>query len=275
MKKLLISAILITAMLMSMSVPAFAFNYNFSSGANQNDVFGRPTSTDALVSPDPMSENVRRNKDAAHNPPPFGTGSGNIPTSQASLHHNNSPQFSGTTGTPSMSVSYSSNLPPAPSGSVSPVTGSDFGGMLPSTSLHSSDILHTLPLFFPDGSVGTLSIPRLNLTVKVYEGETMENMRIGVGRFEFTSAWDGNVGIAGHNRGVPDAIGGIKNFVNGDRIIYTTRYGVRTYEMFNKQQIADTDYSLLGWSDTNILTLITCVENVPSMRLAVQFREIK
>jgi len=273
MKKFLISAILTIAMLMSMSVPAFAFNYNFSGGANQNDVFGSPTSTDALVSPDPMSENVRRNKDVAHNPPPFGAGSGSIATDQASLYHNNAPQFSGTSGTPSVSVSYSSNLPPAPSGSVSPVTGSDFGGMLPSTSLHSSDILHTLPLFYADGSIGTLSIPKLNLTVKVYEGETLDNMRIGLGRFEFTSAWDGNVGIAGHNRGVPFAIGGVKDLKNGDEIIFTTMYGTRVYEVFDRKQITDADYSYLGWSDENIITIITCVENTPGMRWCVRERE--
>jgi sortase (surface protein transpeptidase) len=46
-------------------------------------------------------------------------------------------------------------------------------------------------------------------------------MKIGVGHFEFTSAWDGNVGISGHNRGVPAAIGGIKDLKNGDEIIYS------------------------------------------------------
>jgi sortase A len=146
--------------------------------------------------------------------------------------------------------------------------------MLPPTTINSPDILNTLPLYYDDGSVGTLHFPKLNLTVKVYEGETLENMRVGVGRFEFTSAWDGNVGVAGHNRGVPAAIGGIKDFANGEKIIYTTKYGTRTYEVYNIQQIADTDYSLLGWSEDNILTIITCVENTPNMRWAVQFREV-
>jgi sortase A len=291
MKKL-ISIFIAIIMFMSMSIPALAHNYQFSSGANNSDVFGKSTSTDALVSHDPLTDNTRRNKDAAYNPPPFGVGSGNIPTDQSSPYHENSRrQSGGTGGNFSMGVSYT---PINTGGSVSPMSVSyapinnsgspppptaganhDYSSMLPPTSVFSFDTLNIEPLYYEDGSIGTLHFPKLNLTVKVYEGETLENMRIGVGHFEFTSAWDGNVAIAGHNRGVPDAIGGIKNFVNGDRIIYTTRYGVRTYEMFNKQQISDTDYSLLGWSDTNILTLITCVENVPSMRLAVQFREIK
>ena len=277
MKKLF-SALLIAAVLMSMSVPAFAFspyNYNFSSGADYGDALGKPTSTDNLVSPDPMTENVRRNKDAAYFPPPYGVFSGNIPTDPSSLYHDNSPPHSGYTGNPSPSA-YSANTASdidSAGGSVSPNTGTDYGGLLPPTTVQSPDIVSTQAQFYADGSIGTLHIPKLNLTVTVYEGETLENMRTGVGHFEFTSAWDGNVGIAGHNRGVPAAIGGIKNLVNGDEIIYTTKYGTRTYEVFHKQQISDTDYSNLGWSDTNILTLITCVENVPNMRWVVQARE--
>ena len=273
MLKKLISAFIAVIMLMSMSVPAFAFNYSFSSGANNSEVFGNSTSMDALVSSDPMSENIRRNKDAAYNPPPFGVGSGNIPTDQSSLYHDNSRPYSGSAGTPSMSVSYSSNLPPAPGGSVSPMTDSDFGGMLPSTTMYSSDILHTLPLYYEDGSIGTLSIPKFNLTVKVYSGETLENMRIGLGHFEFTSAWHGNVGISGHNRGVPHAIGGVKDLKDGDEIIFKTRYGTRTYEVVYREQITDSDYSMLGWSDLNLLTIITCVDNTPGMRWCVIARE--
>jgi sortase A len=228
-----------------------------------------------------MSENVRRNKDAAHNPPAYGVFSGDIPTDQASLYHDNSAPYSGYTGSPSMGVTYSDNAAAVTGGSVSPMTGatgasgSDYGGMLPPTSVasFSPDITSTLPYYYEDGSIGTIRIPKLNLTVKVYEGETIENMKTGVGHFEFTSAWDGNVAIAGHNRGVPNAIGGVKDLRNGDEIIYTTKYGTRTYEVYDRKQIADTDYSDFGWSERNILTIITCVENVPNMRWCVVARE--
>jgi sortase A len=256
-----------------MTLPVFAYNYTFESGDDYGDVLGKPTSTDVIVITDPMTENTRRNKDAAYNPPPYGVGSGDIPTDYSSLYHNNSPSYSGGTGSTSVGVTYSDNN--TGGGSVSPITGTDYGGMLPPTSMDSPDILNMSPLYYKDGSIGTLSIPQLKLTVKVFEGETLDNMRVGVGHFEFTSSWDGNVSIAGHNRGVPTAIGGIKDLKNGDKITYTTKYGVRTYEVYNKQKIADTDYSVLGWSDTNILTLITCVEGVPNLRWCVQFREIK
>ena len=283
--KILISITLVFVMITSISVPAFAFmphNYNFSSGADYGEVLGSPTSTDNLVPTNPMTENVRRNKDAAHFPPPYGIFSGNIPTDPSSLYHDNSPPHSGTTGNPSTSA-YGANTASdihSAGGSVSPTTGTggfsgfDFGGMLPPTSVAaaSSDITNTLPLFYDDGSIGTLQIPALNLTVKVYSGETLDNMRIGVGHFEFTSAWDGNVAIAGHNRGVPFAIGGVKDLRDGDEIIYTTKYGTRTYEVVSRKQIAETDYSDLGWSDVNMLTIITCVENVPNMRWCVVAR---
>jgi len=275
MKKTIVTAVIFTALLINMTSPVFAYNYIFESGDDYGDVLGKPTSTDVIVIIDHMTENTRRNKDASYNPPPYGVGSGDIPTDYSSLYHNNSPSYNGGTGGASISVTYSDNTNNTSSGSVSPVSGTDYGGMLPPTSMDSPDILNMQPLYYNDGSIGTLSIPKLNLTVKVYEGETLDNMRVGVGHFEFTSAWDGNVSIAGHNRGVPAAIGGIKDLKNGDKITYTTKYGVRTYEVYNKQKISDTDYSVLGWSDTNILTLITCVEGVPNLRWAVQFKEIK
>lgn len=54
---------------------------------------------------------------------------------------------------------------------------------------------------YADGSIGTLSIPALGVTKKVYDGETVSNLRLGVAHFEGTSAWDGNVGFCSHNRG--------------------------------------------------------------------------
>ena len=279
-RKTLISLFLACVVLLSMTVPAFAasttYNYEFSSGADYGEVLGSPTSTDNIVTQDPMTQNIRRNKDAAYYPPSYGVFSGDIPTDPTSLYHDNSMPYSGYTGS---TGSYGSGYAGDTSGlggSVSPVTGSDYGGLLPSTSISSvsTDIAVTQPSYYDDGSIGTLYIPSLKLSVKVYEGETLENMRTGVGHFAFTSAWDGNIGIAGHNRGVPNAIGGIKDLKDGDEIVYTTKYGTRTYEVYGRQKISDTDYSALGWSEDNIITMITCVQNTPDMRWCVQAREV-
>jgi sortase A len=193
-RKLLISTILGCAMLTSMSAPALAYNYSFSSGADYGESLGAPTSTDALVQTDPMSENRRRNKDAAYTPPSYGVFSGDIPTAPSSLYHDNSMPYSGNTGNTGAAAYGASTAGNADNtgGSVSPMTGSDYGGMLPPTSIaaYSADIAGTAPAYYDDGSIGTLTIPKLNITVKVFEGETLENMRVGVGHFEFINPAD-------------------------------------------------------------------------------------
>jgi sortase A len=224
-----------------------------------------------------MTQNIRRNKDAAFFPPGYGIFSGDIPTDPTSLYHDNAMPYNGYTSNVAEdgywddSASDSNDL----RGSFSPITGSDYGSFLPPTSISSmsSDISNTQTAYNDDGSIGTLTIPALDLTVKVYEGETQESMKNGLGHFEFSPMWDGNVVIAGHNRGVPVAIGGVKDLKNGDEIIYTTKHGTRTYAVYNRTQISDTDYALLGWTDTNIITIITCVQDVPNMRWCVQAKE--
>lgn len=252
----------------------FSFNYQFASGMETKDDFGTPTPTDEPAR-NPQLENVRRNKDAAYLPPAYGVFSGNIPTERSSLYHDNeTPTYaSNVTNT---SIDYNNIMDAAPAGG----TGStgNTGGMLPSTSLiqnNGTSERNTEAKYYDDGSIGKLQIPKLDLKVTVYEGETNESMKKGVGHFTFTSVWDGNVGIAGHNRGSSDYLNGIWKLKNGDEVIYTTKYGKRTYEVYSIEKISDTDYSLLNWSDRNIITLITCVENVSGQRWAVQAAEKK
>ena len=105
---------------------------------------------------------------------------------------------------------------------------------------------------------------------KVYDGETIANMRLGAAHFEGTSGWDGNVAMCGHNRGSYGYFGNIHTLKNGDTISYTTIFGTRTYKVYSVRKIAKTDTSVLDPSDANIITLITCVRDVPSQRWCVQ-----
>ena len=61
-----------------------------------------------------------------------------------------------------------------------------------------------------NGSIGTLSIPSLGIRYRVYDGTSSASMRKGVGHFPSTSAWSGNIGLCGHNRGSSHNIGSIK-----------------------------------------------------------------
>lgn len=48
-----------------------------------------------------------------------------------------------------------------------------------------------------DGSIGALSIPKLGISMKVWEGETNASMAKGLGHYSSTSGWDGNIGMCG------------------------------------------------------------------------------
>ena len=269
MKKL-ITIITACALCMALSVPAFAYNYDFSTGSDTLGGFGKPTSNDNPVSPDPMSQNERRNKDAAFLPPPYFFGSGNIPTDPSSPYHNNLPGgASGSYG--GSGISGSNGGSPGGTASVSILTP-QASGLEASTSTVG---FNTEPLFYSDGSIGTIFVERTGKTIKVYDGESLDNMKKGAGRFAMTSTWDGNVALCGHNRGSSAFFSFVKDLQNGDRITYETRYGVRMYEVFIKEQIGEYDYSMLGWSVENLLTLITCVENSPDVRFAAQLREVR
>jgi LPXTG-site transpeptidase (sortase) family protein len=130
--------------------------------------------------------------------------------------------------------------------------------------------IYTAPSYYQDGSIGTLYVPRVGKTLKVYEGETLENMQKGIGHFVSTSAWDGNVGLARHNRSAAAYFSFVKNLVIGDTLTYVTLYGSRTYEIYRKDIVSETDFSSLYYSAENILTLIICVKGVPEQRYCVQ-----
>ncbi len=100
-------------------------------------------------------------------------------------------------------------------------------------------------------------------------------MNKGLGHYSSTSAWDGNVGVCGHNRGAKYVIGSIKDLKGGDVITYTTTYGTRTYAVTTVKKISNTDWSYLQSTGDNRITLTTCVANDASQRWVVQAVEKK
>ena len=121
-----------------------------------------------------------------------------------------------------------------------------------------------------DGSIGTVKIPSFGINMKVWEGETDASMAKGMAHYSSTSAWDGNVGLCGHNRGSAYSIGSIKDLNVGDTITYTTVYGTRTYAVSYVGTISSTDWSRLQATADNRITITTCLANQPSKRVVVQ-----
>jgi sortase A len=266
MKKRIIIAIPAFALCAGLAAPALAANYSFSSGADTAAEFGHATPYDDPVTPDPMRENIRRNKDAALLPPPYGVFSGDIPTEPSSPYHDNSREsgfaFSG------------QNPPPSGGEDYAPGINGVTTALLPSASQTAAQ--NTAPLYYADGSIGTLYIHKTGKTVAVYEGESADNLKKGAGHFTATSAWDGNVALCGHNRGSSEAyFSFVKDMQIGDRVTYTTLYGSRVYEVFDKEQIGEYDNSGLAPSSENLLTLITCIENTPDQRQTVSLRAVE
>ena len=122
-----------------------------------------------------------------------------------------------------------------------------------------------------NGAIGYVSIPTIGISkYYVWEGETSDSMSKGLGHFENSSVWNGNVTLCGHNRGTKYVIGNIKNLSVGDRITYTTSLGTRTYAVETVAAIRNDDWSYLGVTSDNRITLITCVAGDTSQRWVVQ-----
>lgn len=126
-----------------------------------------------------------------------------------------------------------------------------------------------------DGSIGTVKIPSLDINMKVWEGETNASMKKGLGHYSSTSAWDGNVGVCGHNRGAKYTIGSIKNLKKGDTITYNTVNGTRTYAVETVTTISNDDWSYLQATSDNRITITTCLADHPESRICVQAVEAR
>lgn len=120
-----------------------------------------------------------------------------------------------------------------------------------------------------------IQIPKINLNVHIMEGTESDILLKAVGHFEETSKWQGNVGLAAHNRGYQcNFFAKIKQLEIGDEIIYTTTNGKKVYKVQTNKIIQETDWSYLENTNENKITLITCEENRENYRRCVQAVEI-
>ena len=126
-----------------------------------------------------------------------------------------------------------------------------------------------MPTITDGGAIGQLSIPSIGLNKYVYEGTSTANMRKGIAHFDSTSGWQGNVALAGHNRGSYAYFGKLKDVQVGDTVQYKTAYGTATYQVSAINERATTDTSGLAQDGTNKLTMYTCKANQPDVKLEV------
>ena len=123
-----------------------------------------------------------------------------------------------------------------------------------------------------DIKVWTLGIDEINLLAEIEEGTEVDILNKYIGHFEETNIFEGNVGLAAHNRGYPvNYFRDLDKLEIGEDIYYRIDDYVKKYKVHSIQIIEDTDWSYLekGTKD-DIITLITCVKNEPNYRLCVQ-----
>lgn len=221
-------------------------------------LFGRPTSDDTIYEwEDP---NVDRSKNTALIPPGFGTPTSYLPGSGDPLTPNLIP--GALDGGGLVSQTGSVNYPVIDTGN-----GGSSGQDVGYTAV-------TSDLYYSDGHLGTLKIPAIGLSTKVYEGTDSSTLAKGAGHFPGTSVWDGNCCIAGHNRGVRDDFGDLHTLEPGDSITWTTKLGTRTYHVVSVEKVLETDTSDTASTTDNRITLFTCVRDQQEYRWCVRAVEL-
>lgn len=260
--------------LLMMGTSVFAADF-YTVNPPSAGIFGTPTSVTTVV----VGDNVNKaavdvSKNSALIPPAFGSHTSNVRNTGEPLTPNlASPYVDSATGTtivgnitatttqPSVTVTTNTN--------TSITTSQGNSVIVPGTMYDDYYYYYeeeaftevTSSMYYAAGHIGTLKIPELDLSVKIYEGTTTSVLAKGVGHFKDTSIWNGNVCLAAHNRGTNDYFADIHELDYGDEIKLTTKKGTRTYKVFNIEKISVNDTSNLQGTSDNIITLITCVKN--------------
>ena len=260
MRKKFRISLLTTALCALCVIPAGALEYRID--APQDYLFNQDTSDTTIYEWE--NPNVDRSKNVALIAPGFGTPTSYLPNSGELLTPNlvtgvgNVTVIGGTSATSGITgaVSGTVQYPRVDTGSVTTQQVPAFTQV-------------TRDFYFANGSLGTIKIPSIGLTVGIYEGTTSAAMSKGAGHFTGTSIWNGNCCFAGHNRGVRNDFGKLHTLKDGAVITLTTALGTRNYAVTSVSKVLSTDTSGLTTTARNQITLYTCVENQPAYRWCV------
>ena len=170
MKKYLTTLLAACCMLAAFSMPASALEYHFD--GPDAGLFGRPTSDEIIYVTMDKPVNTDRSKNAAYIPPAFGSPTSSTLNAGELLTPNLvSGSVAGTiSGTGGVTV-----LPPSTSSSTA---GGNTGSYTPV-----KYTAVTKDLYYSGGHLGTLKIPTLGLSVKVYQGDGRGRAPQGRGPF--------------------------------------------------------------------------------------------
>lgn len=249
--KCLFKLALTLCLALSFSAQAFAADYSIP--AVSGPEYAKPTSVEYVYTADGGAKaNLNLSKDTALLPPAFGVG-GAFPLNAISAPVIVNPGSSVVGGGP---IVYPDAVTASTTQSATLFT----------------DV--TDELYYANGSLGTLRIPAIGLTVSIYEGTDSAMLAKGAGHFSETSIWNGNVALAAHNRGVNNHFGLIHTLNVGDTVTLSTKLGTRTYSVTSVAKVGETDREALAASAENRITLYTCVRDQRDLRWCVQAVEV-
>ena len=263
MKKLK-NLLLLACVTASLAVPANAAGLEYSFDGADGPDYASATSIEVIHTANGGARaNVDISKNAALIPPAFGSASMDALNTGMYLTPNLAP---GGMAVGTVNGSNAIVYPPIYSGNI----------IIPGSSavISSGYTEVTDDLYYSAGHLGTLKIPELGRSVRIYQGTGSSTLAKGVGHFTETSIWDGNVALAAHNRGANDYFGEIHTLDLGDTVKLTTKVGTRNYEVYSVAKISSSDLTVLNDSSENIITLITCVMNEPDYRWCVQAKAV-
>ena len=113
----------------------------------------------------------------------------------------------------------------------------------------------------PDGILGVLKIPKIDLNVNVCEGTDSETLKYSVGHFTQTAqaGQKGNFALIGHRSYTfGQHFNRLDELEAGDFVSILTPDGEFTYQITEKEVVLPTEMSVLNPTDEATITLITC-----------------
>jgi sortase A len=103
--------------------------------------------------------------------------------------------------------------------------------------------------------IGELEIPRLQVSVMVFEGDDAEILMRGAGHIPGTALRSGNIGIAAHRDTFFRGLGGVHA---NDVISLKTPAGTSRYAVTETKIVQPSDIGVLARARGRDLTLVTC-----------------
>ena len=184
-------------------VPAHALEYDFD--APEDYLFSQPTSDGTIYEWE--NPNVDRSKNTVLAAPGFGTPTSYLPGSGEYLTPNLVPgtlsgglvNQVGSAGANATGGSAGNSIVlgeyPSVNGNVT-MTQLPTGIVQGNTTIGYTEV--TDDLYYSGGHLGTLKIPAIGLTVKIYQGTDSAALKKGAGHFTNISIWDGNQCVCHH-----------------------------------------------------------------------------